>query len=131
LTYKVHQRDEYGFIGNFIFSRSNQLRSDIKDTKIKASTKAVKVKGKRAIKVSWKVSGTMKSSDFAGFQVFRSAKKNSGYGTKPIYTTKKTYYTNTKNLVRGKTYYYKVRGYALEGGQKVYTAWSTKAYRTA
>lgn len=67
------------------------------------------------------------------FEVYRSVKKNSGYGTKAFFTTKDgswSKYLNTKELKAGKTYYYKVRGVRVIDGQKYYTQWSNKAWRT-
>ncbi len=67
------------------------------------------------------------------FEVYRSVKKNSGYGTKAFFTTKDgswSKYLNTKELKVGKTYYYKVRGVRVIDGQKYYTQWSNKAWRT-
>ena len=68
------------------------------------------------------------------YEVFRSTKKNSGYGTKPFYTTStgnKTYYKNTKSLKAGTRYYFKVRGVRVIDGKKYYTQWSNKTYKTA
>ena len=67
------------------------------------------------------------------FEVYRSVKKNRGYGTKAFFSTKDgswAKYLNTKNLKAGKTYYYKVRGVRTIDGQKYYTQWSNKAWRT-
>ncbi len=105
-----------------------EVAAAVKSAKIKTTSKLVTVKGKKAIKLSWKGAEDL---ELDGYEVFRSVKKNSGYGkVKYFGPTSKTTYTNTKELKKGKTYYYKVRGYKMVGGQKVYTAWSTKAWRT-
>ena len=99
----------------------------VQATTIKASTSAVKGK----IKVAWKKSAGYKV-DY--FQVFRSTKKTTGYGTKPFYQTKTekaTYYNNTKSLKKGTRYYYKVRGVRVLDGKRYYTRWSNIANRTA
>ncbi len=67
------------------------------------------------------------------FEVYRSVKRHSGYGTKAFFTTKdgsRAKYLNTKSLKKGKTYYYKVRGVRTIEGQKYYTQWSNKVWRT-
>ena len=67
------------------------------------------------------------------FEIYRSVKKSSGYGRKAFFTTKDgswSKYLNTKELKAGKTYYYKVRGVRVIDGQKYYTQWSNKAWRT-
>ncbi len=67
------------------------------------------------------------------FEVYRSIKKNSAYGTKAFFTTKNgsaAKYLNTKNLKAGRTYYYKVRGVRIIDGQKYYTEYSSKAWRS-
>ena len=57
-------------------------------------------------------------------------KVGTGYGKKPIFTTKKNKYTNN-SVKSGTKYYYKARGYVIINGEKVYTDWSKKAIRTA
>ena len=67
------------------------------------------------------------------FEIYRSTKKNSAYGTKAFFTTKdgdRSKYLNTKNLKAGRTYYYKVRGVRIIDGQKYYTEYSSKAWRS-
>ena len=104
-----------------------KIRLGVKNTKINASTTAKK----GSITVKWKKSAGFKV-DY--YQVFRSTKKNIGYGTKAFYTTKtgtQKSYKNTKQLKKGTRYYYKVRGVRVLDGQKVYTKWSNKAIRIA
>ena len=101
--------------------------SVVEALKITASSTA----GKGYIKVKWTVKGDAAVAD--GYQVYRSVKRNSGYGTKPYFTTKAgaTSYKNTKNVKKGTRYYYKVRAYKVVDGKKVYSDWSNKAYRIA
>ena len=101
------------------------LAQDVQSLKLTASSKA----GKGYIKVTWKVKGNAEAAD--GYQVFRSTKRNKGYGTKPYFSTKSKSYKNTKSLKKGKRYYYKVRAYKVVDGKKIYSDWSNKAYRTA
>ena len=93
----------------------------------KASSKKTTLNGKKAIKITWTLPAGI-SVD--GFEVYRSTERYSGFGTVPYFTTTKSSYTNNKDLKAGKTYYYKVRGYKMINGEKIYTGWSTKAYRT-
>ena len=67
------------------------------------------------------------------FEFYRSVKRYSGYGKKAFFTTKDgswSKYLNNKELKAGNTYYYKVRGVRVIDGQKYYTQWSNKAWRT-
>ena len=91
-----------------------------------ATSKKSTLHGKKAVKVSWVLP---KGIDVDGFVVYRSTKKGS-FGTKPYFTTKNSTYKNNKELKTGTTYYYKVKGYKVINGEKVYTGWSTTAHRT-
>lgn len=86
-------------------------------------------KGKKAIRVYW-FEKNGKTLNFDGYEVYRSVKKNKGYGKKPIFTTENTKYLNTA-VEKGTRYYYKVRGYKEIGESKLYSNWSTKAWRRA
>ena len=82
--------------------------------------------GKKVIRLTWTAPDGV---DVDGYEIFRSTKKNSGFGKKPYFTTSNTSYTNTKDLKAGKTYYYKVRAFVVINGERVYTDYSLKAYR--
>ncbi len=105
----------------------------IKNIEIKLTSKQVKTKsGKKGIKITWTAAAGDKVLD--GVEVYRSTERYKGYGTEPFYTSTKRgnegSYINTKSLKKGTRYYYRVRGYVLVDGQKVYTDYSTKAWRT-
>lgn len=104
-----------------------ELIEKIQGTKFTAQSQMSTAKGKKAVKISWKAEGA--DVDFDGYDIFRSTKRYSGYTNKPIFSTKKTTYYNTA-IKKGVTYYYKVRAYKIVDGEKVYTGWSTKAWRT-
>ena len=92
--------------------------------------KARSTKTEKGIKITWEKSKGYKV-DY--YEIYRSTKRYSGYGKEPFFTTKSgeaTSYTNTKDLTKGTTYYYKVRGVRIIDGKKVYTEYSTKAWRT-
>lgn len=96
----------------------------IKDMEIEATSKFGKSSGKRYIKVSWTVSEEVEGLKY---QVYKSTKKSSGYSK--VKTTSNLSYKNTAGLTKGKTYYYKVRGYKSIGGKTYYTEWSNKTSR--
>ena len=103
----------------------------VKNTKLVArSVNAKAPSGKKAIKVYWYEKEGSKLS-FDGYEIYRSTKKNSGYGTKPIFKTKKSLQYFNTSAKKGTRYYYKVRGYKMIDGKKVYTPYSLKAIRTA
>ena len=99
----------------------------VESLKITASS----VAAKGSITVKWKVVGDYSAAD--GMRVYKSTKKNSGYGATPYFITKKgaMQYKNTKELKKGTRYYYKVRAYVEIDGVKYYSDYSNKAYRIA
>ena len=105
------------------------ILATLADQKLVARSKVVTMKnGKKAVRITWyNQNGEM--MEFDGVQIFRSVKKNSGYGKKPIFTSETDKYYNTAVKV-GTKYYYKVRGFVVIDGQKYYTDWSLKAWRT-
>ncbi|MGN1413905.1 MAG: choice-of-anchor I family protein [Anaerovoracaceae bacterium] len=112
----------------------DEIISALSNLRLIARSAVVTTKnGKTGIKVTWKAADG-KTMHFDGVEIFRSTRRNKGYGKKPFYTSIKGgttgYYINTKDLKKETRYYYKVRGYVLVDGQKVYTDFSTKAWRT-
>ncbi len=103
------------------------IKEGVENTSITLKSKLTKNK---KILLSWTKS---KGYKVDRFQIYRSVKKNSGYGKKAFFATKNgevSTYLNTKNLRTGKTYYYKLRGVRIIDGKKYYTQWSNKAWRT-
>ena len=96
----------------------------VKSVEIKASSALQKSGSKRKIKLQWKLSDKI---DNLKYQIYKSQKRSSGY--KKCFTTSKQTFTNTSGLKKGKTYYYKVRGYKYLGGKYYYTSWSNVCYR--
>ena len=103
------------------------IKEGVKNTTITLKSKLTK---KNKILLTWKKA---KGYKVDRFEIYRSVKKNSGYGKKSFFVTKNgdvLSYLNTKNLKAGKTYYYKLRGVRVIDGEKHYTRWSNKAWRT-
>ena len=92
----------------------------VKSVKLVARSAMSKAQGKTAVKITWYATDGS-DVELDGVEIFRSTKRYSGYGTTPIFTTA---------IKKGTKYYYKVRGYKIIDGEKVYTDWSTKAWRT-
>lgn len=108
-----------------------ELKAEVESLKLVARSVNTKApSGKKAIKVYW-YEKNGKTLNLDGYEIYRSTKKNSGYGTTPIYQTKKSLQYFNTSAKKGNRYYYKVRGYKNIGGEKVYTSYSLKAIRTA
>ena len=108
-------------------SKPDGIIDGVENTTLKARSEG----GPGYIKVLWTKSPGYRMDCF---EVFRSLKKSSGYGTEAYFTTGSgtaKSYKNTKGLKKGTRYYYKVRGVRTIDGEKYYSQWSTKAYRTA
>ena len=106
------------------------LVAAVKNTRLVARSMYAKApSGKKSIKVYW-FNKDGSELNFDGYEVYRSLKKDSGYGTKPIFKTTKARYYNTA-IKKGTKYYYKVRAYKVINGEKVYTQYSLKAWRIA
>ena len=102
---------------------SERIAQGVESTTLTASVKAEN----EGVRVSWEKSKGFKVDHY---EIYRSLKKNSGYGVKPMYTTKygsTTSYRNTKSLTKGTRYYYKVRGVRILEGKEYYTQWSNIA----
>ena len=106
-----------------------EVQAVLDTIKLDADSAQVTLKnGKKAVKITWK---TAEGADveFDGIEIQRSMKRYSGYGKKPFFTTEKDVYYNTA-IETGKKYYYRVRGFVEVDGEKVYTDYSLKAWRT-
>lgn len=100
----------------------------VKNTRLIARSAMSAAKGKKAVKVYWYAEDGS-DVDFDGYEVYRSLKRYSGFGKSPFFETANEKYYNTA-IKKGTKYYYKVRAYKVIDGEKIYTDWSTKAWRT-
>lgn len=104
-----------------------EIGKGVRNTTIKAWSSA----GKGYIRVQWRKSAGYRV-DY--YEVYRTAKRGS-WEDAAYFKTKEGgmsgWYKNTKELKKGTRYYYKVRGVKELDGKKVYTRWSTLAYRIA
>ena len=98
-----------------------KIIAKVEDMNIKL-TSAKYTKSKTTYTIKYKK--TNKSYKLDGYVIYRSTKKSSGY-TKVGKTTKLTW-TDKKLGKKGKTYYYKIRGYRKVAGKTYYTNWSAK-----
>lgn len=89
---------------------------EVKNIKIKATAKGIAY---NKVKVSWPV-----AEGVDGYAVYRATSKSGKYTLKK--STTKTEYVNS-GVKYNKTYYYKVRGYKVIDGEKVYTKYSSPA----
>ena len=103
------------------------ITKEVKAVKMKLKSKFVKVKGKRTVKLTWTSTGNMKLN---GYEIRRSLKKRGGKTVKFSVKAANKKYSDSKSLKKGKKYYYKIRGYKVVEGKKIYTAWSNRASRT-
>ena len=79
--------------------------------------------GYNSIKVTWN-----KSYNIKGYEVYRATSKTGKYTLKKTVTSGNTLsYTNT-GITTGKTYYYKVRSYAIVNDKKLYSDYSSIVY---
>ena len=88
-----------------------------------AKTEIINLKAevsRKKVKLTWKKSMSGYAVD--NYQIWRSAKKSSGYSK--IFTStspKNLYYINTKDVKPNTTYWYKVRGIRVVCGKTLYT----------
>lgn len=106
-------------------SGNENLINGVEETTVKASSK----QGDGYIQLSWEKSPGYKM-DY--YEVFKSMNADD-FEEDAYYTTSdgdKTTYKNTKQLVKGNKYYYKIRGVRVIDGRTYYSQWSNLAYRT-
>ncbi len=86
---------------NFTDSAAGTAKS-IKLPGMASGVTAAQVKGKKAVKITWK-----KVNGASSYQIYRAQGKNGAF-KKIASVKKKTVYQDRKNLKKGKTYYYKI-----------------------
>lgn len=106
---------------------TSKIKKVVQKMKVKISsvkqvnTKKKGKKQKRYLQIKWKKLG----KQIKGYQIYRADKKKSKFKKNPIATVKKGTTYKDKKIKKKTTYYYKVRGYAVVNGKKIYTKFST------
>jgi uncharacterized repeat protein (TIGR02543 family) len=119
ITGKTYYYKVYPVAAGKVYKHSKYLYA--KPIPATPTVKLAKVTTK-SIRISWTgVSGATK------YQVYRAVGSTGKYTLVYTGSSKTRYWTNT-GLTKGKTYYYKVRAYHLEGKTKVYGKLSTIKY---
>lgn len=114
-TYQVKDSSNAIYSGNSAAAAATVTNVTVAKTKI---TSGKATKGKVTLK--WK-----KVAGAAGYEVYRSTKKGSGYTKLATITKGSTVKLTDKTVKAGKKYYYKVRAYKTnEAGVDVYAAYS-------
>lgn len=111
-------------------AKNDRIAKGVQNTTIRMYYKKNEI-GKGWIKLHYKKSYGYKVDNY---EIFRSAKKKTGFGDKPYFVTKKNntsgFYKNTKNVKKGTRYFYKMRGVREIAGETYYTQWSNVVMRT-
>ncbi|MFA9375111.1 MAG: leucine-rich repeat protein [Lachnotalea sp.] len=105
---KVGKKTKYG-------SYSDILKTATISKKAVLSVKA----GSKKATLTWD-----KVSSVSGYEIYMSTNKKSGYSKIKTLSSKKTNYTK-KKLLKGKTYYFKIRTYKKVAGVKLYSSYSS------
>lgn len=85
----------------------------------KSTFKEVKNKSGRKVKLTWK-----RDKNVTGYEIYRSTKKDKNYKRiKTIKKNKTTSYTD-QGVIKGKTYYYKIRSYKTVNYKKYCSSYS-------
>ncbi len=106
------------------YKLSDRGRLNAHKTPGKVAISSVSRAGSGKLKITWK-----KVSGATGYQIYRSAQKNSGYRRIKNLSSKSSSYTNSK-LKNGKRYYYKIRAYKRIDGKTYYGKFSNIKYQS-
>ena len=103
---------------------ADEVKSIVKDMKLKVTTKALKKSIRVNIKADKETLMNLKDSGYTvKYKFYRSLKMNKGY--KAMFIKSGSKYTNTK-VTKGKTYYYKARFMVYDGDGKLIAKTSLK-----
>ena len=96
------------------------------DADMAKKVKSQKITGVKAVSGKGKITVKWSNKAYAdGYVIYRSTSKTKGYKKLVTVSSAKSKVVNVKSLKTGKRYYYKVRGYAVINGKRVYTKYSS------